>query len=64
MTRSLVMFVNLGSKMKLNLGVVDTFRVQEPIALCEIHDVTIFIFTDIRRLKPREFYQFFGILTG
>ena len=39
-------------KMKLNIRVIRPFRIQEPLALGQVHHMAILVFRNIRLLEP------------
>lgn len=46
----------LGGKMESYLGVVGPFRIQEPLALREIDQVSVFVLCDIGMFEPRKVF--------
>jgi adenylosuccinate lyase len=60
----LLLFMDLGSKMKPDLGIIGAFGIQEPFALGEIHEVAILIFGDIGMFEPRKILQFLRVFAG
>ena len=51
-------------KMKLNPRVVRTLGIQEPFALSQVHEVTVFVFGNIGLFLFYKIFQLFGIGTG
>jgi hypothetical protein len=56
------LFVYFRSEVKLYVGVIGPLRVQEPFALCEVHQVTVLIFCDVCRLEADEILELLIVL--
>src|SRR5258705_10741434 len=51
-------------EVKLNIGVVISFCIQEPLTLCQVNQMAIFILCNIRLLESCKLKQFFLIIAG
>ena len=52
----------LTAKMKLNVGIVLPFRIEEPFTLREVYQVAILILRDISLLIAGKIFQFLWVL--
>src|SRR5687768_2859422 len=56
--------MHLTCKMKFNIGVIISFCIQEPFALCKVNQVPVLIHRNISRFKAYEFLELFRIVAG
>ena len=56
--------MDLACKMKFNIRIVRSFRVQEPFALRQINKMPVFIFCDIRMFIAYKIFQLFRVFAG
>src|SRR3954468_13629818 len=54
----------LARKMKLDPRVIGSLGIQEPLALCEVNEVAVFVAGDIVGLEFNELVKLFGIIAG
>ena len=57
-------FMYFWSEMKLDIRVIISLGIQEPLALGQVNNMAIFIFRDIGLLEPRKVKQLFLVMAG
>ena len=56
--------MNFTREVKFDIGIIGAFGIEEPFALSQVNNMTIFVFGDIGLFVFYEIIQLFGILTG
>src|SRR6186997_44730 len=53
--------MHFAREMEFNCGVIGSFCIQEPLALCQVHKMAVFVYTRISPFESCEFFQFFRV---